>query len=134
MLLSGRGTPMTRRSALGARTASRQSECMSDGATGSRRFSVLPQTALGRRAAVLLAVGMAFFAATTLVANVGGLGGSGWLAVAVVPAFAAMFGGAIAAAVAVVRRHERGGIALIPLLGGLYLAFLLIGELIAPHE
>jgi len=107
---------------------------MSDATSPRRRFSLLPQTPLGRRAAGLLATGMAFFAATTLLANVGGLGGSGWLALTVVPAFAATFGGAIAAAWAVVRHHERGGVALVPLLAGLYLAVLLIGELIAPHE
>jgi hypothetical protein len=96
-------------------------------------FGLLPQTPLGRKAAWLLGAGLALFAATTLLANVGGLGGTGWLALTVIPAFVSMFSGAIAAAVAVIRDHERGGVALIPLLAGLYLGFLLIGELVVPH-
>jgi hypothetical protein len=42
-------------------------------------------------------------------------------------------GGAIAAAVAVVRDHERGVFAFIPILIGINLAVLLIGELVVPH-
>jgi len=51
----------------------------------------------------------------------------------IIPAFAARFCGAVIAAVVVVRHHERGGIALTPLLAGLYLAVLLIGEFVGPH-
>jgi hypothetical protein len=64
---------------------------------------------------------------------VGGLGGTGWLALTIIPAFLATIIGAVTAAVAIVRDHERGGIAFIPLLAGLYLAFLLIGKLVVPH-
>ncbi len=94
---------------------------------------LLPQTRLGRWAAALLGVGMLAFGATTLLANLGGLGGTGWLALTAIPMFAATLGGAIAAAVAVVRDHERGGIVFIPILIGFLLAVFLIGELVAPH-
>ena len=96
----------------------------SDG-TPRRRFGLFPQTRRGRRAAALLGVGMAFFAATTLLANVGGQGGTGWLALTMIPAFAASAAGAVLAAVAIVRDGERGGLALVPLLVGLELAVLL---------
>jgi hypothetical protein len=62
----------------------------------------------------LLSIGAVFFVATTLLANVGGQGGTGWLALTMIPAGLAAVAGAIAAAVAVIRDHERGGIALIP--------------------
>jgi len=94
----------------------------------------MPQTPLGRRSAMLLAAGVLLFGLATLLANAAGLGGSGWLALTTVPAFAAVLLGGIVAAVAVVRRGERGGIALLPLLLGLALAALLAGELLAPHE
>jgi hypothetical protein len=94
----------------------------------------MPQTPLGRRSAMLLVAGVLLIGLTTLLANAGGLGGSGWLALTIVPAFASMLLGAGAAAVAVARHGERGGIALLPLLLGLALAVLLAGELIAPHE
>ena len=94
----------------------------------------MPQTQLGRRAAMLLVAGVALIALTTLLASFSGLDGSPWLALMTIPAMAAILCGALAAAIAVVRQHERGGIALLPLLFGLALAALLIGELIAPHE
>lgn len=94
----------------------------------------MPQTRLGRRAAVLLAAGVALFALTTLLANAGGLGGSPWLALLMIPAMAAILCGGVVAAIAVVRRHERGGVALVPLLFGLALVVLLIGELIPPYH
>ena len=104
------------------------------GARDSTRFTLMPQTELGRRAAALLGGGVALIAVTTLLANAGGLGGSVWLALTMLPAMAAILCGAAVAAYAVVRRHERGGIALVPLLFGLALAALLIGELIPPYE
>jgi len=109
---------------------------MSDGPSASRGFRIhlLPHTRLGRRGAALLGVSLACFAATTLLANVGGLGGTGWLAFTAVPAMVAAAVGAISAGIAIVRDGERGGIALIPLVIGLYLAFLLIGEFIGPSE
>jgi cytochrome bd-type quinol oxidase subunit 2 len=94
----------------------------------------LPQTPLGRRSAMLVAAGVLLIGLTTLLANAADLGGSVWLAVTIVPAFAAVLLGGVVAAVAVVRRGERGGVALLPLLLGLALAALLAGELIAPHE
>jgi ABC-type uncharacterized transport system permease subunit len=98
------------------------------------RFALTPQTALGRRAAVVLAAGIALFALATLLANAGGLGGSPWLALMMIPAIAAILCGTVVAAIAVVRMHERSGIALLPLLFGLALVVLLIGELIPPYE
>jgi hypothetical protein len=103
-----------------------------DGAAPGR-FGLFPQTRRGRCAAALLGVGMAFFAVTTLLATLGGLGGTGWLALTIIPAFVVSFIGTIIAAVAVVRDRERGGLVLVPLLAGLYLGALLIGELVAPH-
>ena len=93
----------------------------------------MPQTELGRRAAMLLSAGVGLMVLATLLANAGGLGGSPWLALMMVPAMAAILGGGGVAAIAVVRRHERGGFALLPLLIGLALAALLIGELIPPY-
>lgn len=98
------------------------------------RCSLMPQTQLGRRAALLLAAGVALIALTTLLASVSELDGSPWLALMTLPAMAAILCGALAAAVAIVRRHERGGVALLPVLFGLALAALLIGELVAPHD
>lgn len=94
----------------------------------------MPQTQLGQRAAMLLGLGVALIAVTTLLANVSELDGSPWLALMTIPAMAAILCGALAAAVAIVRRHERGGVALLPVLFGLALAALLVGELVAPHE
>jgi len=97
------------------------------------RFGLLPQTARGRWAARLLGAGVALLGATTLLANVDGLGGTGWLAVTAVPALLAMLGGGIIGGVAVVRDGERSGIALVPVLVGVALAWLLIGEIVMPH-
>ncbi len=94
----------------------------------------MPQTELGRRAAALVGAGVVLTVLATLLANAGGLGGSPWLALLMAPATAAIICGAVVAAIAVVRRRERGGVALLPLLLGLALAALLLGELIAPHE
>ena len=98
------------------------------------RFTPMPQTELGRRAAMLLAAGVALNALATLLANASGLGGSPWLALMTVPGMAAILCGAVVAAIAVAGRHERGGFALLALLFGLAIVVLLIGEMIAPHE
>ncbi len=98
------------------------------------RFALMPQTQLGRRAAMLLGVGVGLTMLATLLANAGGLGGSPWLALVMAPAAAAILFGGVVAAFAVVRRRERGGFALLALLFGLAIAVLLIGEMIAPHE
>jgi len=45
----------------------------------------------------------------------------------------AVVGGGITAAVAIFRDRERGALVLIPLVVALALAWLLIGEIVAPH-
>ena len=102
--------------------------------TADRRFQlhVLPQTPLGRWAIGLLVAGVALFVTTILLVNVGGQGGL-WIAFTIIPAGVAVVGGGITAAVAIVRDHERGALVLIPLIVALALAWLLIGEIVAPH-
>ena len=95
---------------------------MSSALNSAASFHLLPQTPRGWWAVRALLAGVALFVSTGLLANVGGLGGSGWLALTVIPAFATTLAGAIAAAVAVIRDHERGVFAFIP-----------IGELAVPH-
>jgi len=98
-----------------------------------RHFALFPQTSLGRRAVELVSIGAVFFVATILLATVGGQAGTGWPALTLVPAGLAALAGAIAAVVAVIRDHERGGIALIPLIVGLAITFIVIGEFISPE-
>ena len=107
---------------------------MSGAPNSAASFHLIPQTppwlvsgeGVTRRPALSVRTG--------LLANVGGLGGCGWLALTMIPAFAATLAGAIAAAVAVIRGHERGVFASIPILIGIDLAVLLIGELAVPHQ
>jgi len=109
-------------------------ECMGalHGGPAARHVGPLPQTPLGRRAVGLVGIGAVFFVATILLANVGGQAGTGWVALPLIPAGLAAGAGAIAAVVATIRDHERGGIVFIPLIVGLAIAFLVIGEFITP--
>ena len=106
---------------------------MSSALNSAASVHLAPQTPRGWRAVRLLLAGIALFVSTGFLANVGGLGGSGWLALTMIPAFAATLAGASAAAVAVVRDHERGVFAFIPIFIGINLAALLIGELVVPR-
>ena len=106
---------------------------MSSAPNSAASVHLLPQTPRGWWAVRLLLAGVALFVSIGLLANVDGLGGSGWLALTTIPAFAATLAGAIAAGVAVVRDHERGVFAFIPILIRINLAVLLIGELAVPH-
>ena len=96
-------------------------------------FGLFPQTHLGRRAVGLLGIGAVFFVATILVANVGGLAGTGWPALTLIPAGLAAVGSAISAVVAVIRDRERGGIVFITLVVALAIALVVFAEFIFPE-
>ncbi len=80
----------------------------------------------------LVGIGAVFFVTTILLANVGGQAGTGWVALPLVPAGLAAGASVIAAVFAIIRDHERGGIVFIPLIVGLAIALLVIGEFATP--
>ncbi len=82
---------------------------------------------------VLLGVGVVFFVATILVANVGGQAGTGWPALTLAPSGLAAVASAISAVVAVIRDRDRGGIVLITLIVGLAIALVVFAEFIFPE-
>lgn len=104
--------------------------------TQSREFhiSVLPSTPTGRWALLLLAVSLVVLGVFSLISrpDADAVTRSLMLGSILVTAFAGI-GGLILALAAILRSHERGLLLALPILWGLAVAALTLGELAFPH-